>query len=198
MYGEPRGMAPGLAHPCGLTVVEMAAGAEAVTAHSSGRMWRRPERTASRLSPEEQRAESDEGGDPEAEHPAHEAGLESPEPIPELRFELRSEFGQPLLELRVELGPASAPLGIKLHQPLLQLRVELGPASAPLGVKLHQPLLELRVEAREVQLVQLAQVSAVGRVHGVKPVHEFVRDILAQLVVQLPRQFRRDRQMGLL
>ncbi len=38
----------------------------------------------------------------------------------------------------------------------------------------REALTELRVEAREVQLVQLAQVSAVGRVHGVKPVHEFV------------------------
>src|SRR6266704_3635345 len=109
MYGEPRGMAPGLAHPCGLTVVEMAAGAEAVTAHSSGRMWRRPERTASRLSPEEQRAESDEGGDPEAEHPAHEAGLESPEPIPELRFELSQTF----IEVRAQLGEPLAHLGIE-------------------------------------------------------------------------------------
>src|SRR3989442_6016015 len=97
------------------------------------------------LCSEEERAETDEGGDPEAEHPAQELGLEPVEPCGQLGLELRVEFGDPALPRHVELG--QAPL--------------------PPGIRLGEPLSELRVESTEVQLVEFPQVSAIRRVHGV-------------------------------
>src|SRR2546426_8710816 len=87
------------------------------------------------LSSEEQRPEADEGGDPEAEHPAEELGLEPAEP-----------FGQLGLQLRAELGDAALPL-----------HVEVGQAPLPPGIRLGEPLSELRVEPAEVQLVERSE-----------------------------------------
>jgi hypothetical protein len=50
---------------------------------------------------------------------------------------------------------------------------------------LSEPLLDLGVEPLEVQLVELLQIFPVGGVHRVEPVHELVRDILAESLVEL-------------
>src|SRR6059036_3190444 len=84
-------------------------------------------------------------GGPEREHP-----FEPTLHAAELLHQFDPELRQALLELRVELSPAPAPLGVELCEPLLELRVELGPAPAPLGVELCEPLLEFRVEPGEV------------------------------------------------
>ena len=52
---------------------------------------------------------------------------------------------------------------------LLVLRVELRPAYEPFGVELGESLFQLRVKAREVQLVELPEIGAVGRVHAIEP-----------------------------
>src|SRR6266571_1804603 len=80
-------------------------------------------------------------GGPEREHP-----FEPTLHAGELLHQFDPELRQALLELRVELSPASAPLGVELCEPLLELCVELSPAPAPRGVELCEPLLELRVE----------------------------------------------------
>ena len=45
--------------------------------------------------------------------------------------------------------------------------VDLGQPPVPARVRFRETLLQLRIEAREVQLVQLAQVGPVRGVHGV-------------------------------
>src|SRR5207248_9342636 len=84
---------------------------------------------------------------------------------------LGAQLGDALLELRVDLS-----------QPLLELRVELGPT-----------LFDLGVEPREVQLVQLPQVGSVRGVHRVEPLHEFVGDLVAKLLIELSGQLGSDR-----
>src|SRR4029077_3674552 len=110
---------------------------------------------------------------PEGEHPL-EAGLDA------------REFG---LELRPELRQLPLELGVELPQTSLEFCIELRPAGAPLRVKLREALLQLRVEPTEVQLVQLAQISAIGRVYIVEPGHELGSDLLAQDLVEPLGQF---------
>src|SRR4029077_12487889 len=82
---------------------------------------------------------------------------------------------------------------VELPQTSLEFCIELRPAGAPLRVKLREALLQLRVEPTEVQLVQLAQISAIGRVYIVEPGHELGSDLLAQDLVEPLGQFRGDR-----
>src|SRR6266699_1839164 len=70
----------------------------------------------------------------------------------------------------------------------LQLRVHFGAKPLELGVQLSDALVQLRVKPREVRLVELFQLSAISRVHLVEPVHELIRDVVAQLLVELPGQ----------
>ena len=48
------------------------------------------------------------------------------------------------------------------------------------------------VEPREVELVQLSKIGPVGRIHLVELVYEVIRQLVAELFVELPGQFRRD------
>jgi len=94
-------------------------------------------------------------GGPEREHP-----FEPTLHAGELLHQFDPELRQALFELRVELSPTSAPLGVELCESLLELCVELGPAPLPRGVERRQPLFEFRVEPGEVELVQLAQIGS--------------------------------------
>src|SRR5205823_6376910 len=66
----------------------------------------------------------------------------------------------------------------------------------PLRIRLRETLLDLGVEAGEVKLVQLPQVRPVGRVHLVEPLHQFVRHLIAQLLVEAAGQFRGHRHLN--
>src|SRR5256885_4503491 len=101
--------------------------------------------------------------------------------------------GEPRLELREPLGDAAPQLG----HPLLELRVGLRQALLELGVGFRQALLQLGVEPGEIQLVQLPEISPIRGVHSVEPVHELVRDVLAELLIELLRKYRRDRHRSL-
>src|SRR5205807_2439040 len=53
------------------------------------------------------------------------------------------------------------------------------------------------VEAREIDLVQLTQVGSISSVDSVEPVHELVCDVIAKLLIELLRKYRRDRHRSL-
>src|SRR3954469_13655710 len=89
-------------------------------------------------------------GDPEAEHALRESGLE-------------------LRELRIDGGRQSGESG-------LHLRTQLGNALFELCVQLDHSLFELSVEASIIQLVELAQITAVRAIHHVEPLHELNGD----------------------
>jgi hypothetical protein len=63
----------------------------------------------------------------------------------------------------------------------------------PLGVLLRKALLEPRVEPREVQLVQFPQIGAISGIHRVEPLDELVGNLIPELFVAAPRQFRGHR-----
>ena len=71
--------------------------------------------------------------------------------------------------------------------------LELG---AELALELGEALLELRVGAREIEFVQRSEISPVGGVHGVEPVHQFVGNLVPEGLAELPRQLGSDRQCG--
>src|SRR5256884_1484663 len=94
--------------------------------------------------------------------------------------------------------------GPEQEHPLEQLALQLGesgielvPARLPFGVGLRQALLQLGVEPSEVQLVQLPEIGPIRGVDSVEPVHELVRDVLAELLIELLRKYRRDRHRSL-
>src|SRR5882762_3143375 len=65
-------------------------------------------------------------------------------------------FGEPLFEPRLELVGA-----------LIDLRVQF-------GLQSFHALLELRVETREIELVQVSEISPIRRIDHVEPLHELV------------------------
>src|SRR5947207_12638338 len=62
--------------------------------------------------------------------------------------------------------------------------------SPPVG--LSEALAEFRLEPREVQLISLPQIGSIRLVYLVEPVHELVRDLLAEHVVEPLGQSRCD------
>src|SRR5437016_6964025 len=60
------------------------------------------------------------------------------------------------------------------EHPFDQLSLERTGALLPARVQLGEALSEVRIKAREVELIQLAQVNPVRRVHLIKPLHELV------------------------
>src|ERR1044072_7888988 len=71
------------------------------------------------------------------------------------------------------------------HFDRAELRLEFG---RQLGPQLGDALLQLRVEAREVYLKQVAELTAVGCVHLIEPLHELVRELVAESFVEFSRQ----------
>src|SRR5574342_1381654 len=66
-----------------------------------------------------------------------------------------------------------------------------------LGLHFGDPLLQLRIEPREVEVVQLAKLGAVGSVELVEPVHHLVHQFMTELPVELLRQLDSGRHCGL-
>src|SRR5712691_12929934 len=101
--------------------------------------------------------------DPEDKHPLGERGLE-------------------LRELLVHTRKAD-----------LHLRPQLDSEPVDLCFQLDNALLEFGIETRVVQLVELAKLRPVGRIHHVEPIHELVGNVVPKLLVESARQFGGNR-----
>jgi len=91
------------------------------------------------------------------------------------------------VEFDPQLGELPFPIRLEISETPIQLGAELRKSPIELRIVLGQPLFHLRVGTREVQLVKLAQIGAVGTINQVEPLHEFVGDVFTELLVQLER-----------
>ena len=80
----------------------------------------------------------------------------------------------------------------------MQLGLHFGDPLLELGIQLCRALLQFRIETCEVQLVELTQLAPIGRIHLIEPLHELVRQLVAELLVELAGQLRRHRHRALL
>src|SRR6266568_7292433 len=82
------------------------------------------------------------------------------------------------------------------HQRCSRRRLRNPEAEQALGktrLELSEPLLELRIKSREVELVQLPEVRPISRIDHIEPIHELVGNVITKLLIELARQFGRDR-----
>src|SRR6266571_9273373 len=85
------------------------------------------------------------------------------------------------------------------HQRCSRRRLRNPEAEQALGktrLELSEPLLELRIKSREVELVQLPEVRPVSCIDHIEPIHELVGNVITKLLIELARQFGRDRHMS--
>src|SRR5216117_3779539 len=85
------------------------------------------------------------------------------------------------------------------HQRCSRRRLRNPEAEQALGktrLELSEPLLELRIKSREVELVQLPEVRPISRIDHIEPIHELVGNVITKLLIELARQFGRDRHMS--
>ena len=68
------------------------------------------------------------------------------------------------------------------------VRIPDHPVVRALLAELGEPLLELGIEAHEVELVQLAQIGPIRRIHGVEPLHQLIGEVVTKSLVKAPGQ----------
>src|SRR5712664_2435156 len=116
--------------------------------------------------------------------------LHHPEHVADSRRRLANpEDKHPLSERRLELRE----LLVHTCKADLHLRSQLDSEPVDLCFQLDNALLEFGIEPRVVQLVELAELRPVGRIHHVEPVHELVGNVVPKSFVELAGQFGRNR-----
>src|SRR6266498_1937286 len=78
-------------------------------------------------------------------------------------------------------------------EPLFEPRLELSDLRVQFGLQSFHALLELRIETREIELVQVSEISPICRIDHVEPLHELVGEVVPELLVEFARQSGRDR-----
>src|SRR5881296_678856 len=117
-------------------------------------------------------------------HPEHEADSRRRLANPEDKHPL-SERGLELRELLVHTCKADLHLRSQLDSEPVDLCFQLDTEPVDLCVQLDNALLEFGIEPPVVQLVELAQLRTVGRIHHVEPVHELVGNVVPKSFVKL-------------
>src|SRR6266540_7355926 len=92
-----------------------------------------------------------------------------------------------------EVEEAASKPGLHFGEPLFEPRLELSELRVQFGLQSFHPLLELRIETREIELVQVSEISPICRIDHVEPLHELVGEVVPELLVEFARQSGRDR-----
>ena len=128
------------------------------------------------LERDHQPGEGEQRSEPESEHPFHLSA--------EALLDVGSLLGESAIHLALRLSASSFELGFEFPEPhahICETHVHLGP-------QVRDPLLQFGFEPLEIQLVQLAQVVPIRRIHLIEPVHEFVRNVVPEMFVEFPRE----------
>src|SRR5687767_67146 len=105
----------------------------------------------------------------------------------ESAFGVRFQLCEPAFPVRFQICESAFPMRIHLTETALPSYIRLTEAALPPRIRLREPRLHLCGESREVELIEFLELSLRRGVHCIQQLHQLIRDILAERVVELFR-----------